>query len=108
MPKEILHQISLVEEKADEMIRQANILAKKTVNDAVNEAFNIRERAVIESEAEYSKILMRHKKEALKEASILEEKIQTQILELKQYANNELESIADIIVERILQIDVNR
>lgn len=107
MPREILQKISAAEEKADGMINQASVKAKEISDNASNDAFHIRERAVIESETEYGKIVERYKKEALKEASILEEKAKKQIAEIKHNAESKIDQAVEYIVGRILSIDVN-
>jgi V/A-type H+/Na+-transporting ATPase subunit G/H len=105
MTKEIIEQIRSAENKAEEMTRQANIKTKAVIADARDEAFRIRERAVMESEKEYDKLLDDSRQEALKEAATIEDKAKHEIADIRKRSRTRMEEAVEYIVGRIIKAD---
>ncbi len=103
MTKEIIEQIRSAESKAEEITRQANIKSKAVLAETREEAFRIRERAVMESEKEYEKLLDASRQEALKDAAAIEDKARHEIADIRRRAGAGMEEAVEYIVGRIIK-----
>jgi len=107
MPREALEKIRNAEFEAEELIKKANIKAKEILNAAKEDAFRTRERAVMESEEEYTRTIKKLEQDALTEADLLNDKTREQIHAIRREAGQYLSEASEYIVGRILNINAD-